>query len=220
VKTPIVAEAIFALAFSLSLPAFGSGQQQPPQPPTLTDAKIVQMVQSKMSADLIILEVSKCTPNFALDPASLQYMTQNGVSDDIIKAMAARQNGQPIPGQEQPLQQPQQQPPASQTVGKPRVFMASASKGNTWNARRNQSMELGRDFEKVCPDVQITVNQQAADYVVELNHIEVGPFARNNQVQVSDRNGDVLNTREAGSIKNGAKKACALIVNNWASKHP
>ena len=74
------------------------GQQQAPVQETLTDAKIIQMVQSHLSQDLIILSISKCNPSFALDSMSLQYMVQQGVSDDIIKAMAAKQVGRPIPG--------------------------------------------------------------------------------------------------------------------------
>ena len=79
----------------LYMPAFAQGPVQP-EPETLTDAKVVQMVQSKVLPDFIILEISKCTPSFALDPASTQYMLQNGVTEEIVKAMAARQNGQPV----------------------------------------------------------------------------------------------------------------------------
>lgn len=81
------------------------GQQE-----TLTDAKIIQMVQSKMSPDLIILAISKCNPNFALDPASTQYMMQHGVSDEIFKAMAAKQSGQPIQGYTAPVESKPPQP--------------------------------------------------------------------------------------------------------------
>ncbi len=80
-------------------------------------------------------------------------------------------------------------------------------------------MELAKDFERDCPDVRITLNQQAADYTVNLNHIEHG-FARDNQFQVADKNGDLLShTKEGGSIKN-AKKACAQILADWATKTP
>jgi hypothetical protein len=81
-------------------------------------------------------------------------------------------------------------------------------------------MEMSKDFEKACPDVRITLNQQMADYTVALNHIEHG-FARDNQFQIADKNGDLLtNTKEGGSIKSGVKKACAQILANWAAKAP
>jgi hypothetical protein len=74
---------------------------------------------------------------------------------------------------------------------KPRVFLQSSSHGNNWNASRDQSMEMSKDFEKECPQVRVTVNQSMADYTVILNHIEHG-LARDNQFQVADKNGDLL----------------------------
>jgi hypothetical protein len=76
-------------------------------------------------------------------------------------------------------------------------------------------MEMSKDFVKVCPGVQITLNQQAADYTVLLNHIERGLFARDNQMQVADKNGDLLKTSEGGGIKGGVKKVCKLILQDW-----
>lgn len=180
----------------------------------MTNASVVQMVQAKVSPDLIILAISKCEPHFQLDPANAQVMTQMGVTDEIFKAMSAKQNGQAV-GDTAAAQQQPQGPGA-----KPRVFMQSSSHGNQWNAHRDQSMELAKDFERDCPDVKITLNQSAADYTVALNHIEHG-FARDNQFQVADKNGDLLShTKEGGSIKNGAKKACAQILTDWANRRP
>jgi len=199
----------------ISVAAFGQGP-----PVTMTDATVVQMVQSKTSPDLIIFEISRCTPHFALDPANVEYMLKNGVTEDIIRAMVAKQSGQPIPSVDQAPVPPTTQPPqpaVGSTDNKPRVFMSSASKGNTWNAHRDQSMELSKDFERDCPQVKITLNQQNADYNIALNHIEVGAFYRDNQFQIADRNGDLLaHTKEGGSIRKGAKRACVLILDDWA----
>ena len=78
-------------------------------------------------------------------------------------------------------------------------------------------MEMAKDFEKTCPDVKVTINQQMADYTVLLNHIEHG-FVRDNQVQVADKNGDVLKTKEGGGIKGGMKGACGLILSDWVQQ--
>lgn len=113
---------------------------------------------------------------------------------------------------------PAEQPAANAPVSdrqQPRVFLQAASHGNTWNARRDQSMEMSKDFEKVCPGARITINQQAADYTVILNHIEVGLFARDNQIQVADKNGDLLKNKEGGSIKGNVKGVCTLILSDW-----
>ena len=79
-------------------------------------------------------------------------------------------------------------------------------------------MEMSKDFVKVCPGVRVTLNQQMADYTVVLNHIEVGLFARDNQMQVADKNGDLLQTKEGGGIKGGVKQVCELILANWSKQ--
>jgi hypothetical protein len=102
---------------------------------------------------------------------------------------------------------------------KPRVFLQAQSKGNTWNAQRDQSIEMAKDFQKNCPDVRISVVQNAADYTVILNHIEVGPFGRDNQMEVANKDGDLLATREKGGIKGGVKGVCAIILADWQKPH-
>src|SRR5450755_642015 len=85
--------------------AIGAGQHapstgvQPAAEPVqrMTNATVVQMVQAKISPDLIIMAISKCEPHFQLDPSNAQYMLQKGVTEDIYSAMAARQMRQPVP---------------------------------------------------------------------------------------------------------------------------
>jgi hypothetical protein len=102
--------------------------------------------------------------------------------------------------------------PATQ---KPRVYLQSESKGVGHGSLRDQSMEMAKDFEKNCPDVRVTVKEDAADYVVHLSHIEHG-FVRDNQFQVANKDGDLISqTKEGGSISGGVKKACALILADW-----
>ena len=109
----------------------------------------------------------------------------------------------------------------AQTNAKPRVYLQAASKGNNQNAARDQAMEMSKDVERDCPGVRVTINQQNADYTVLLNHIEVGLFIRDNQFQLADRNGDLLTrTKEGGSIRNGMKKVCAQILNDWVKNQP
>jgi len=106
----------------------------------------------------------------------------------------------------------------TRTPSRPRVFLQSASKGTNRNAARDQSMEMSKDLEKECPGVQVTINQATADYTVLLNHIESG-FVRDNQVQVANKDGDLLTkTKEGGSIAAAMKKACTLILADWTKK--
>jgi hypothetical protein len=79
---------------------------------------------------------------------------------------------------------------------------------------------MAKDFQKNCPDVRISVVQNAADYTVILNHIEVGPFGRDNQMEVANKDGDLPATREKGGIKGGVKGVCAIILADWQKPRP
>ena len=56
--------------------------------------------------------------------------------------------------------------------------------------------------------------------VTILNHIEVGLFARDNQIEVANKNGDLLATREKGGIKGGVKGVCNIILADWRKPQP
>jgi hypothetical protein len=105
----------------------------------------------------------------------------------------------------------------AQITDRPRVLLRSQSYGNQKNALRDQSMEMADDFKKVCPTVQITINEQRADFTVALNHIEGGLFVRDNQVEVYDKDGDLISGKEGGSIADQVKAACGLITKEWTA---
>jgi hypothetical protein len=107
----------------------------------------------------------------------------------------------------------------NQRTDGPRVLLNSQSFGTQLNAVRNQSMEMAKDFAEVCSAVQITINVQKADFTLQLNHIESsGLLYRDNQVQVYDKDGDLISGMEGGSIMHGVKDACALIITEWAAR--
>jgi len=99
----------------------------------------------------------------------------------------------------------------------PRVLLTSASKGSNWNSTRDQTIELTKDFQKDCTQVRVTTLQDKADYTVTLNHIEHG-FVRDNQFLLSNKEGDVLYTKEGGSIDKNVKYACGVIQKDWKPK--
>ena len=99
----------------------------------------------------------------------------------------------------------------------PRVYLESASYGTNRNASRNQSMEMGKDFLKVC-NVIITINQNNANYTIRLNHIEHGLLYRDNQLEVYDQNGDLMRNKEGGSIKKNVQQACQMIRSDWSQR--
>jgi hypothetical protein len=207
----------------------------------LNNDSIIKLINAGLSEDLIVSTINAAPANYDASADGLINLKGGGASDTVISAIVMASSrgvatlAPPVPPSSisapadpgkstQSLVSPLAQEPAQQystsakTSGKPRVFLQSASKGTNRNAARDQSMEMSKDFEKDCPAVRVTINSQMADYTVLLNHIEVG-FARDNQIQIANRDGDLLSkTKEGGSIAGGMKKACALIITDWTKK--
>jgi hypothetical protein len=205
----------------------------------LDNSAVIKLVKAGLSDDLIISTVNATPGKYDTSADGLIALKAGGASDKVVSAIVLKASSlQPsitpsspadraVPGKstqaptDPAVQGPVQQyiaPATAPTANKPRVFLQSASKGTNRNAARDQSMEMSKDFERDCDGVRVTINQQMADYTVVLNHIEVG-FARDNQIQVANKEGDLLSkTKEGGSIAGGMKKACALIVADLAKK--
>ena len=56
-----------------------------------------------------------------------------------------------------------------------------------------------------------------ADYTIRLNHIEHGLLYRDNQIEVYDKDGDLMRNKEGGSIKRNVQQACNLILSDGAT---
>jgi hypothetical protein len=205
-----------------------------PNSQKMTNADVIELAGLGLSDDVIIDKIyaSKAC-DFDTSVAGLKALKAVKISDAVIRVMinpsrpvpqSSANPGERTGGEQTPTvstsdgSATQQAAASLQSTNKPRVFFQSASHGNTQNASRDQSMEMSKDFEQDCPAVQITINQQMADYTVALNHIEVG-LARDNQVQVADKNGDLMSkTKEGGSIRAGMKKACGIVLADWAKR--
>jgi hypothetical protein len=179
----------------------------------LNDASIAQLVKAGLSEDLILTSIASSPGSYDMAPEKLIELKQAGVSDKVLSAMMQKTNA-PASTAVVPVAVPVTTP-ATPVVSMPRVYLESKSKGNRWAAARDQSMEMGKDFDKDCPSVKITVAQNNADFTVYLSHIEVG-FARDNQMQIANRTGDLIaHTKEGGGISNQVKMACADIMADW-----
>jgi len=198
---------------------------------TLNNRSVIKLVKAGLSDDLIIATVNAAPGTHDASADGLIALKTAGASDKLVSAIVLK-TSMAAPAQDSPAslvaepvgsallrQSPSPEARGSdQTLNKPRVFLQSASKGTNRNAARDQSMEMSKDVERDCPDVRVTINAQMADYTVALNHIEVG-LARDNQIQVANKDGDLISrTKEGGSIAGGMRKACALILADWAKK--
>ena len=120
---------------------------------------------------------------------------------------------------------------------KPRVFVQGKGSENVssngaaggdhhwaaWGSKstidsHDESMEVTKNFQKDCSDVTVTINQSNADYTIMLNRESKqnrGLLRTNSQVQVANRDGDILGTSSTRTVGNAAKDACELILADW-----
>src|SRR6266496_6123671 len=125
---------------------------------------------------------------------------------------------------------------------KPRVFVqgkgsenvssnGSGGGGRHWGAwgskstvdAHDESMEVTKDLQKNCPGTTITINQNNADYVIMMNRESKqnrGLLRTNSQIQVANRDGDVIGTNATRTVGNAAKDACNLILADWQAHGP
>jgi hypothetical protein len=227
-KTLLIAACVCGSAWFMSVQSLnaqsGTSPAQQPVSTTnsnaekMTDADVIALAGLGLSDDIVIAKIyaAKST-DFDTSVTGLTALKTAKVSDDVIRVMLNPQKPQAELNTQAPPTPDSNPQPA--TSGKPRIFFQSKSSGNTWNANRDQSMEMSKDFDKDCPGAQITLAQTSADYTIVLSHIELGLMVRDNQVQVADRNGDLISkTKEGGSIRASMKKACEVILADWGKK--
>jgi hypothetical protein len=239
-SSPVAVFLLAVLVFCHTLPA-----QQPVGGATeqLNNNSVIKLIKAGLSDDLVVSTIKSVPGAYDISAEGLIALKTAGASDKIISAIVLKTSSAPLAANPPappvaeaattPADQPAQKPflPApsgeiasyaaklpARTASAPRVYLQSASKGRNRNAARDQSMEMSKDLEKDCPAVRVTINQQVADYTVLLNHIESG-FVRDNQIQVANKDGDLISkTKEGGSIAGGLKKACTLILADWDKK--
>jgi hypothetical protein len=77
------------------------------------------------------------------------------------------------------------------------------------------NIEVMKTFLQRCPSVVVTANRDKADYVIRLDHDEVGPttpFVRGNKVAVFDKNDELIYTSTTKLLGNAVKGACTAIT--------
>jgi hypothetical protein len=130
------------------------------------------------------------------------------------------------------------------TQDKPRVYVSgrgtqnssthstssinSSPYGNHWfssghsestSDAHDEGMEVTRDLQKECPGIMVTFNQSAADYTVMLNRESKqkrSVLRTNSQVQVLNREGDVIGSNATRTVNSASKNACSLMLSDWA----
>ena len=184
---------------------------------TLNNDSVVKLMKAGFSEDLIITTINRSQGSYDTSVDGLIALKNAGMTNKEIAAIVAKASPQTSAALVVPVAESAPTARAAptartalavpaQSANKPRVFLRAQSHSSGWNESRDQSMEMSKDFQEVCPGVQISLNQHLVDYTVELNHIE-HDFLRDNQMQVANRDGDLVSrTKGGGSIKGGVKK--------------
>jgi len=187
----------------------------------LNNAAIVKMHAAGLDDDTIVALINSQPGNYSLGVEDAIALKTAGIGGKVIAAMAGKASTTSTNTNSTSLSDEAGTALAHthNAFESPRVYVGAQSVGNVWAALRDQSMELSKDLERGCPFIKITITQKNADYTVLLNHIEVGTFGRDNQIQVADSTGDLISsTKEGGSIDGNARKSCLEILNNWFAK--
>jgi hypothetical protein len=206
----LMSKVIIAVGFLALL----SGQQ------TLNNEAVVNLRKAGFSEDLIIAVINRSQGAYDASAGGLNALRDAGITDREISAIVAKASAQASAVLAAPPG-PAALPLPARSANKPRVFLRARSHTRGWNESRDQSMEMSKDFQQICPEVQISVDPHLVDYSVELNHTEHS-FVRENQMQIADKDGDLLANTEgsikAESIKGGVKRVCDAIRADWARK--
>jgi hypothetical protein len=182
---------------------------------TLNNDSVVNLRKAGFSEDVIISAINRSQGAYDTSVDGLIALKNAGISDKEISAIVAKAYPQSSTALVVPV--------VEGTANKPRIFLRAQNHSSGWHESRDQSMEMSKDFQEVCPQVQISVNPHLSDYIVDLNHTEYS-FVRQNQLQVVNKNGDLLSGTSGGgsikgpSIKGAVKKACEAILADWAKK--
>jgi hypothetical protein len=186
---------------------------------TMNNESVVNLMKAGFSEDVIISAISRSQGAFDTSVDGLIALKNAGITNKEISAIMAKA----YPQSSAALVPVAEATPAVRIANKPRVFLRAQSHSSGFHESRDQSMEMSKDFQEECPGVQISVNPHLLDYTVDLNHTE-SDFVRQNQLQVANKDGDLVSGPSGGgsikgpSIRGGVKKACDVILADWAKK--
>jgi hypothetical protein len=187
---------------------------------TMNNESVVNLMKAGFSEDVIISAINRSQGAFDISVDGLIALKNAGITNKEIAAIVTKAYPQSSAALAEPVVAAA---PAVRSANKPRVFLRAQSHSSGLHESRDQSMEMSKDFQEECPGVQISVNPHLLDYTVDLNHTE-SDFVRQNQLQVANKDGELVSGTSGGgsikgpSIRGGVKKACDVILADWAKK--
>lgn len=205
---------------------------QAPAPAVLNNQRICDLVTTGVSAAEVLRIIGTAPKiDFDLRPVSTDALMKAGVSEDIIKAMAARESGQAVPrARRSSVRDPHLQEVTGSRkllkdvvdadpnagAGKPRVFVQGSN--DAWSIEYGkkggshpQTVELMKSFGQSCPNVIITNSAQNAQYTVAFERESGKVWRRDNKMVVFNDSGDMVYAASTRELGNAVRGFCTLL---------
>jgi hypothetical protein len=179
---------------------------------------ICKMVKAGLSDDVMIATITATGGRYDLSDSAVAILKKASVSDKVIEAITEKTRI----SQAAPLQGNAAGPvkPAIDTRSAPRVFLTSENSASSWGSQlHGQATEIAKLFGTACPTVVIATKSSNVEYTMFLIHTG-SLFSHENQMQISDRNGNVIAPPfSLDPIQRIVKHACDAITSDWTAKY-
>lgn len=179
----------------------------------LDNAKVLELSRSGLSAELIVTLIEASPTAFDTDVETILKLRNSGLPDNVLQAM--------IKSASQPVKY------SPRTDGRLLVYVQDSdswsvdggiSAGDAWGignvegGARPQTAEIIKTFHERCPDVELTSQQEMADFTVILEHEGgKGLIRRDNKVVLFDVEGVAVYSGSTRTLGNAVKNVCNEI---------
>jgi len=75
-----------------------------------------------------------------------------------------------------------------------------------------------KDLNRTCPEADVTLNRQSADYVLIVGDTHGFPLEKDKQAVLANANGKVIFSGSARLLESAVKDACGAMLKNWSQR--
>jgi hypothetical protein len=192
---------------------FGQQAQEP-----LTDQRIINLLAAGVRPDEITRIINTAQEvSFVLRPTETDIMMKAGATEDVIRAMAAKESqGSAIAPIGRSAKLLASDAPIRSYAGKMRVFIDLSNDswsltGKGQGSTHPQTVEVMKTFGQSCPNLLVTNDPNKADYKVTFERESHKTMRRHNKFAAFDRNGDMVYSSSTRELGNAVRGFCASL---------
>ena len=179
----------------------------------LTNEDVLELIEAGLSSDLIVTIIETSRSDFDTDLTTILVLTKAEVPDTVLQAMvkaaAAPKPYDPAADNQLLIYVSDSDSwSMSGAFGGGGGVVAGVSRGGA----SPQTAEIIKTFRERCPDLEVTMEKEKADYFVILDHEGGKNLLRSdNKVVVFDSTGTSAYSGSTRSLGNAVKDACNEI---------